>query len=374
MKIKVLVVGDYIEGSGLTRYLLDTYDCISSDLEITCIAYSGKSDLKDSIIQRGWNFEIVNSVNSNLIYHVKDWFRVVKKYKNDTDIIHFNYSASWNFIAVLLFKIFSNAKIVIHSHNNYYSKIPKNRFLKNILDIVNLIGRIIFNLSSNCNIATSLEAGYWMFGKKEMFKVIRNGIKIKNFEFNIKKRKYFREENNISNDEIVLGFIGSLQERKNPLFALEVLSSLIKYNDNFRLVIFGEGYLKKQMNTYIESNNLKKYVKFLGIRKDINEWYSVFDIFLFPSISEGFGLVLLEAQANGLQCISSDLIPKEAIVTSSVISISVGGTDEWRNSILNIHRNEKREEVSKKNSKIIQEKGYSLKKSSSELLDVFYTL
>ena len=74
---------------------------------------------------------------------------------------------------------------------------------------------------------------------------------------------------------------------------------------------------------------LEKYVHLTGAVLNVNEYYSAFDVFAFPSLREGTPLALLEAQANGLPCIISDTIPQDAIATDLVIQLSLDDKKSW---------------------------------------------
>ncbi len=55
---------------------------------------------------------------------------------------------------------------------------------------------------------------------------------------------------------------------------------------------------------------LSKQIKFLGVRKDIPRLMKAFDVFVFPSLNEGFGMVTIEAQCAGTPCVVSDSLPR----------------------------------------------------------------
>lgn len=70
-------------------------------------------------------------------------------------------------------------------------------------------------------------------------------------------------------------------------------------------------------------------------RVDVNNIMQIFDIFLFPSIFEGLGVVLIEAQAAGIKCFASTAVPKEARVTDLLSYLSLNeGPVYWANEIL----------------------------------------
>ena len=72
----------------------------------------------------------------------------------------------------------------------------------------------------------------------------------------------------------------------------------------------------------VKSLGLEKRVVFAGVRGDVAQlMLDVMDLFLFPSLSEGLGLVVVEAQAAGLPVICSDAIPQEAIVNQQLVKV-----------------------------------------------------
>ena len=82
------------------------------------------------------------------------------------------------------------------------------------------------------------------------------------------------------------------------------------------------------------------------------DYYQAMDILVFPSIFEGLGMALVEAQINGLPCYVSDKIPAEAIVTDNVFAIELNkGARFWAQQISS-HNNSRKDELDAfKNSK-----------------------
>jgi glycosyltransferase involved in cell wall biosynthesis len=62
----------------------------------------------------------------------------------------------------------------------------------------------------------------------------------------------------------------------------------------------------------VQERGLAKQVSFLGLRKDVPEILGALDGFVLPSLYEGLGIVLIEAQAAGVPCLVSDRVPEEA--------------------------------------------------------------
>src|SRR5699024_385724 len=87
----------------------------------------------------------------------------------------------------------------------------------------------------------------------------------------------------------------------------------------------------------IKNLNLENKVLLAGMQKDMQAWYSLFDLFLFPSVFEGLSVALLEAQANGIPIVSSDRVsPDEIKINPNVKFISLYNDKEyWRKEIVN---------------------------------------
>ncbi|ABJ67658.1 glycosyltransferase [Pediococcus pentosaceus] len=358
---KILVVGDFIKGSGLTNYLLNIYSSLPKDeFLISCVSYSGQHNIDTVLEEKKWEKFEVTPITQDIIKHFKDWNNFFKLHGNDFDEIHFNYSAPWNFIAILLAKLKSKAKIIVQSHNNYYSKQPKG-LQKKVLAVLNVTGRTVIGRCSDIRLAVSEDSAQWMFGKRNV-QILKNGINLKDFEYQPGPREELRKSIGINKGKKIIGFVGTLEKRKNPYFAIECLKKL---NKEYILLMFGQGVLKKDLEKKIMDEGLEHRIKLMGVVDNLNEWYSVFDLFLFPSLTEGFGFALLEAQANGLKCFSSTSIPKEAKITNDVTSLNLSEINKWIDEIEKTSIND-RERRSKQNCRIIEKKGFSIENTSKQ--------
>ena len=94
---------------------------------------------------------------------------------------------------------------------------------------------------------------------------------------------------------------------------------------------------------------IAEHVRFLGVRSDVAELMQAMDVFVFPSLYEGLGIVVIEAQASGLPCVVSEGIPQEAYLTDLVIAEKLSSTtDSWAERILacrDIPRTDRRAEI-----------------------------
>lgn len=108
---------------------------------------------------------------------------------------------------------------------------------------------------------------------------------------------------NIEKENIILN-IGRLEEQKGQRYLLEMFSRL--RCDNWKLVILGEGSLRKDLEIHCKQLNITDKVEMPGSVHNVDEWLAKASIFAFPSLHEGFPNALLEAMGVGLPCVSFD--------------------------------------------------------------------
>ncbi|AHV98592.1 glycosyltransferase EpsF2 [Paenibacillus sabinae T27] len=178
-----------------------------------------------------------------------------------------------------------------------------------------------------------------MFGNKACktgdFYIINNSIEAEKFIFNESVRMLIRKELQIE-DKFVIGHVGRFDEQKNHYGLIEIFKEVHDQKFNSVLLLVGNGKLKSQIEEKVNKLGLKDSVIFTGARSDVSELMQAMDIFVFPSLREGLGIVVIEAAASGLHCIVSDSIPKEAYVTSQIESVPLkDNAFIWAGKILN---------------------------------------
>jgi len=107
------------------------------------------------------------------------------------------------------------------------------------------------------------------------------------------------------NNVVSILFVGRLTKAKSIDTLLKAVCHLKKKNLNFRVTIVGEGHLKRKLLKLTNKLKVEDIVTFTGKRKNVNEFYKKSDIFILPSIWEGFGIVILEAFSAKLAVIAS---------------------------------------------------------------------
>ena len=226
---------------------------------------------------------------------------------------------------------------IAHSHSTTNKKEWKKNLVKQVL-------RPFVKVFATDYFACTEHAGRWMFGNKNFEKgniyILNNAIDFKNFTYNVNERNSIRKELNINSDDYVLGHIGRFVEQKNHNFLIDLFYEYYKLNDKAKLMLIGQGPLQKEIIKKVDDLGLSKNVIFLGQRNDANKLYQAMDLFVFPSLYEGLGMVAIETQISTIPCICSEEVPKEAKISNYIIYEKLEkGPKEWA---LIINRNRKK--------------------------------
>ena len=209
-------------------------------------------------------------------------------------------------------------KRIIHSHNSQ----NMDSWLRGLLHKWNKrqIGKIATDFW-----ACSQEAAHWFYGDGIMprVEVIHNAIEVERIAYDPEKRRQIRAALGLR-DEYIVGNVGRLHFQKNQMFALDVFNAFIKKCPDSKLVFVGQGPDEKVLRQKCERLGLTGSVIFAGVQSNVDAWLSAFDVFLFPSLFEGLGIALLEAQANGMPALASEgVIPQEIKMNENLFFCSL---------------------------------------------------
>ncbi len=259
------------------------------------------SELKTRISDYGipsYNIGISNLSFLNLfkVFHIS---RIIKREK--VDFIITNLSSDMK-VASFAAKIAGVPNIVYRRG----SAIPvRNSFINRFF-----FGKVLTGIIANSEETkrTLLARNPNLFDKDKI-KVIYNGISIKKYDSGEVTFKYASD-----NDEIILGNAGRLVKQKGQYSLIQLARILKDKGYKFKILIAGDGALKNDLIAYSRKMDMENEVIFLGFVDDIKGFMQSLDIFLLPSLWEGFGYVMTEAMVCRKPVIAFDLSSNPEIV------------------------------------------------------------
>ncbi len=272
--------------------------------------YDREFELLGGKIYRIPNYEGLSKIRCKIDYYIR-FFRIFwKTYKlikqdGPYDVIHCHNDFESGICNLAAY--FAGVKIRIsHAHT-----------ANNKLSRMNILGYIykkalqkLMNLTTNVKVGCTEKAFTSVFGDRYLAKnnsyIIHNPIDLSKYE-----KIYHEKGDKVCDINIV--HVGRYEENKNQIFIVEVLPYILKEYPSARLWLIGSGEKYKEiLKEKVKTLRIESNVEFLQAESNIKEILDNASLFIFPSISEGFGIVLLEAQAMEVPCLVSDSVPREA--------------------------------------------------------------
>lgn len=241
---------------------------------------------------------------------------------------------------------------IAHSHT---TKIDvKYNYLKIIYQF---FMRRALNKYATLKVGCGRDAGLFLFGHSfdKSGIIIKNGVDVEKYKYNPIVRKRVREELGIM-DDILLISVARLFPVKNHQYMIKIIKKLKQNGVKAKLLVVGDGYLKKELLQIVKKEKLENEVIFTGSRSDVADLLQGADFFLMPSLFEGLPLSMIEAQAAGLYCLASDNVTREVDITEQVCFLHLDeDVGNWCKYIKS-----KAEYSRRDTAKIVREKGYDL--------------
>lgn len=226
--------------------------------------------------------------------------------KEEFDVLHCHVN-TLSYITPILIALKHGCKVIVHSRS---SNVPSSWVTK-LLHYINFY-RVPFHKTSN--VAVSTEAGEWLF-KKE-FQVINNGIEIEKYRFDSSLRFAKRKELGVGK-EVLIGHLGAFTYAKNHSYILEVFIKYHYKNPQSKLLLVGDGPLKKEIISKIKNMGIEDDVIVISGINEVRDYLCAMDLMIFPSFYEGYPNAVLEAQTNGLPVIMSSNITSEVCLSEA---------------------------------------------------------
>lgn len=212
--------------------------------------------------------------------------------------------------------------------------------------------------------ACSKEAGRWMFGNCETI-IMPNAIDVQKFKYNEEIRNKMRKT--ITNkNEIIIGHVGRLTKQKNQSYLIHICELLRGKGIDYKMVFIGTGEDKDSLIQLVKKKHLEDSIIFKGSQDNVNEWMQAFDVFAFPSLYEGLGIVAIEAQTASLPTLCSENVPAEANISSNFIQVPLSNPGKWAEIISKIEPKSRID-----TSQVALDAGYDIKSCAFEFQEFY---
>lgn len=355
--IRVLQVYPQMNNAGTERVIFNWYENIDIEQVQFDFLVEKSGELDEKIKQMGGKIHYLYKKSNKEYYSaVIQFFSEHPEYK----VVHTHTHDRMGLVLKAAKKSGVPCRIA-HSHNAR-NDLPK------VLAFVKGLDSIPIEKAATHFFACSNNAAKWLFPHKvKECKVLYNGIRLEEYLFNEDNRQKVREALGISKDTFVMIHVGRFARQKNHEYLVKILEEYGKKDlSNWKILFVGEGPLEEDIQKQIHKIGLFEHAMFLGSRKDVSELYSVADMFVFPSLHEGLGIVVIEAQTSGLPCIVSDAVPPEADMGVGLLNTLClqDSLEKWCEMIA-----EKKQDVTSRESQKseILEGKYNIKKIAAQI-------
>ena len=332
---KVLVFGITETYGGVESVIMNYYrNMDKSKVQFDFVVRTDNPAYKQEILSLGGNIFVTPRLSNGYFRFKKSVCDIFKKTKydavwvNDCFLMHLFY--------LKFAKKYGVPIRIMHSHNSSNMGSFKSK-------ILHKLNKPFLHKYATHFWSCDMCASKWMFTdkiiKSDKHRIINNAIDTDKYAFNNNARQSLRKSLGVHDDEILYGHVGRFHFQKNHEFLIDVFDEIAKKQPKAKLVLIGQGPDKERIKSKVNNLGLTDKVMFLGTRQDTNKLYSAMDVFLFPSLFEGFGLVVLEAECNGLVTFVSDGIPPTAVVGNNTHVIALKeSANYWASTIIQLYK------------------------------------
>lgn len=293
----------------------------------------------------------------NVLGYFRNLYGIAQK--GHFDIVHIHGNSASMAIELLACALAGIKVRIAHSHNT-----------STMHPVLHKILHPLFRFTYTQGFACGKDAGRWLFGNRP-FTEIRNGIDLSRFKYSAEVRETYRRKINAGN-RIVIGHVGNFIEQKNHNFLIEMFAALVKEKPDYLLLLVSDGYLMESMKQKAIELGIECNVIFLGKTQEVEKYMLAMDMFVLPSLHEGLPLVLVEAQASGLNCLVADTVAKEADLTNSIKFLPISSTEPWVRTIEKTGiDNSARESRAEKWQTEISNAGYDIVQNANVMRDLY---
>jgi glycosyltransferase involved in cell wall biosynthesis len=309
-KVLELIDGGFI-GGGQTHIL-----SVAKNLDRTkfssIIAASDNGPFKEEAAKAGQEFAAVNLPKVFRTRHLGALDKIVTE--NDIGIIH-SHGGVAGMYARFYKKRFNKVKVIHTIHGIHYTR--TNNFFRKLFSqsieehLVPYTDKFICVSEGDYVSASNMKI---IDPTKTV--VIKNGIDLKRFS-DLKKDESVMKDLGVTDTDVIIGNISRFDFQKNQRMLIKAFIELSGKHPNAKLLLVGDGQFLNNCKEQVKQAGLEDKVIFTGEIANVESYYPLMDVFVFPSLWEGLSITLIEAMASGRPIIASDIPSNHELLTDS---------------------------------------------------------
>ena len=328
-KLKVLMVAGDMHVGGIENQLMHLVrNADKEKFQFDFTSTMSDAFYRNEIEELGGRFLLIPQMNwKKLGSYCRTMYQIMKQ--GDYDIVH-SHELFHSGITLTIAYFAGIPCRFVHAHNwQDDDGTEKKRTV--LRSWYNVIMRRLIQRFSTVRIACSTWAGDFLYGgksiKRKNYYLVFNSVDTEKFldHYGQTETGEFCEEDGWKN---VIN-VARISKVKNQIFLVNIANEFRKRRDKIRILCVGSGDQKdvEAICEKIEEEHLNEYIHLLGVRKDVDVLMRKSSAFVLPSKYEGMPLVMIEAQASGLPCVSADTYSPEVdfgIGTVTWLPLSAG--------------------------------------------------
>jgi glycosyltransferase involved in cell wall biosynthesis len=324
--MKIFLLTTHFNTGGITSYILTLAKGLQNRGHVVFIGSSGGNAVKDlralGIEHLWFNIQTKSELHPKVFFELEKLSRVITAYK--IDCIH-----SHTRVTQVMGTLVAHRQKIAHvtTCHGYFKPRWGRRFFPCWGDAVIAISEPV---------ARHLRQDFHVPGNKVV--LVQSGIALDDFPVvTPKQRQESRREFGLG-DQPVIGIIARLSDVKGHDILIEAMQHVIKKIPDAKLMIVGEGKKEQDLKNLVHTLELKESVRFYPVVQQTAKILPAFDVFVMPSLQEGLGLSIMEAQAAGLPVAATRVggIPDLVIDGKTGLLVEPGEADALADAILRI--------------------------------------
>lgn len=337
--------------NGIISYVFTEMDALEDRVRSDFVMVNEPDEpLKQHIERLGGKLFVLKMRNRKPLEYIRRLSEIIREGAYDAVHAHGN---SCTLLTEMIAAERAGMKIrITHAHNTTCNQ----KFLHAAL-------RPFFDRSYTSAAACGDAAGRFLYHSRP-FTVLKNGIETDRFAFRPDIRKRVRNELGFDGRFVIL-HVGGFNDYKNQIFLIPPLQKAMDRRRDAVMLFVGDG---ERMDAVMEKAGGDHRIRFLGKRSDVPELLAAADLFVLPSLHEGFPISLIEAQASGLPCLVSDAVTGDAAITGLVRFLPLD-EGKWADAMAGAVPED--EETRLSGTERVREAGYERTDTAEELLQFY---